>query len=69
MPELKSMTAIKMLEDLRDDIDVLRRASISEIDQLNIDDKTFDALDNIWHGFSEFSRDIVKITRVLKKEE
>jgi hypothetical protein len=67
MPELKSMTAVKMLEALKNDVNVLITA-ISGINMIDIDDGTFDCIYGISKELSSISLEIIRITRILKKE-
>ncbi|HUT63549.1 MAG TPA: hypothetical protein VMZ04_06295 [Anaerolineae bacterium] len=66
--ELKGLTAIKMLEDLKTNIDDLRERSMNSCDML-MDDNTFGSFDALWAGLADYSGRILNITRILKKGE
>jgi hypothetical protein len=68
MPELKSMTAVKMLEDLRKILDAHRDIAIGKINILSVDDNTFDGIDTLLNGYALATSKALRITRILKKE-
>jgi hypothetical protein len=68
MPELKSMTAIIMLEDLINCVERTRGDAISKIPMLTIDSETFVGVSLLINNYSEITDRILNVARILKKE-
>lgn len=69
MPELKTMSAIKMLEDLKKKAEDSRSCLVSNIPEMTLDDESFYVIRDSINTFSTISTDILEVTRILRKGE
>jgi hypothetical protein len=68
MAELKSMTAVKALDELRESLAKHRDSAIGNIDMLSVDDHTFNAISSLISGYTIAIMKVYSIARILKKE-